>query len=78
MGLVSFDPFARIGVLVCDGCDGVLASDGTKLPTAYRESTPDDLAAHHDHRDEVADRASGAGWARNGDRWSCPDCVTKR
>ena len=77
MGLVSFDPYARVGVLVCDECDDVLAKDGTKLSKKHRDSEPDDLAPHHDSRDDVIARASGVGWARDGARWSCPDCTPK-
>jgi hypothetical protein len=74
--LISHDPLNRLSLLVCDGCGGVLAHDGSSTEKAHRESTPDDLAPHFDARSTLMDIARRGGWTADAEdsRWSCARC----
>jgi len=73
---MSIRPLAgtRVSLLVCDTCDAVLGIDGSSTQKTFAESDPSDLAPHYAGKDELAPRASRAGWTSERDGWSCPRC----
>ncbi len=68
-----------LSVLVCDSCDAVL-DPAAKMTASkkHADSDPSDLAPHYESKPELTIIATRLGWRQNGERWSCPDCITRR
>ncbi len=77
MGLLSFDPFRRQGVLVCDACQRVFTPTGEWPTPRLSELEPQAVAELFRDRPTVAQQARRAGWRVDAAAaaCTCPDCL---